>query len=40
MYCASGLVLAIVIDDPGVWGFEGIIQRFEITAKGIYVCGI
>ena len=26
----------IVIVDPWVWGFEGMIQRFEVTAIGMY----
>ena len=29
----------IVIGDPSVWGFEGILQRFEVTAIGTNVCG-
>ena len=38
--CAGGLVWAnIVIADPSVWGFEGIIQSFEVTAIGMNVCG-
>ena len=42
MYCASGLVWAqvIVIGDPWVWESEGMIQRFEVTAVGIYEYGI
>ena len=30
----------IVIVDSSVWGFEGMIQRFEVTAIGMYLCGI
>ena len=38
-YCASHLVWAIiVIVDPQVLGFEGMIQRFEVTAISMYVC--
>ena len=29
----------IFIADPSVWGFEGVIQRFEVTAIGMSVCG-
>ena len=29
----------IVIADPSVLGFEGMIQRFEVTATGMNVCG-
>ena len=29
----------IVIADPSVWGFEGIIERFEVTAIGTNVSG-
>ena len=27
----------IILADPSVWGFEGIIQRFEVI--GMNVCG-
>ena len=33
----SGQIIIIV--DPTVTGFEGMIQRFEETATGINVCG-
>ena len=29
----------IVIVDPSVSGFEGMIQRFEVTATDMNVCG-
>ena len=29
----------IIIADPSVSGFEGIIQRFEVTATGMNVHG-
>ena len=28
-----------IIADPGVSGFEGLIQRFEVTPIGMNVCG-
>ena len=43
--CWRGTVLVtlsgqiIVIVDPSVSGFEGMIQRFEVTATGMNVCG-
>ena len=30
----------IAIVDPQVWGIEEMIQRFEVTAIGMHVCGI
>ena len=33
----SGQIIIIV--DPSVSGFEGMIQRFEVTATGTNVCG-
>ena len=44
--CWRGTVLVAlsgqisVIVDPWVWGFDGMIQRFEVTAIGMYVHGI
>ena len=29
----------IIIADPNVSGFEGMIQRFKVTATGRKVCG-
>ena len=43
--CWRGTVLVAlsgkisVIVDPYFWGFKGIIQRFELTATGMNVCG-
>ena len=43
--CWRGTVLValsgqvIIIVDPSVSGFEGMIQRFEVTATGTNVCG-
>ena len=43
--CWIGIVLValsgqiIVIVDPSVLGFEEMIQRFEVTAPGMNVCG-
>ena len=34
----SGQIIVIIASLA--WGFEGIIQRFEITTMGMYVCGI
>ena len=34
----SGQIIVIVV--PSVWGFEGMIHRFGVTAIGTNVCGI